>query len=68
MGEVLKFNPNGKKEKANSNKEVAFYSGQIRTAEYFITSRLPVTMGLMNAIAGGGRAVVDIHEDAFGSL
>jgi len=62
------LDPVALQEKAGKNKEIAFYSGQIRTAEYFITSRLPVTTGLMNAIAGGGRAVVDIHEDAFGSL
>jgi len=55
-------------EKAGENKEMAFYSGQIRTAEYFIQSLLPATMGKMNAIAAGSRAVTDIHENAFGGL
>jgi hypothetical protein len=37
-------------EKVAANKEAAFYDGQIKTAEFFYYTILPVTMGKMNAI------------------
>ncbi len=49
-------------------KDIEFYKGQQKTAEYFITSVLPVTMGKLNAIAGMNAAVLDISEDGFGGL
>ncbi|MBU0544492.1 MAG: acyl-CoA dehydrogenase [Proteobacteria bacterium] len=52
--------------KIEKNKNAAFYEGQLQTADYFIRSMLPVTLGKMNAIADGCRAVVDIPEAAFG--
>ncbi len=48
------------------NKEAAFYDGQLKAAEFFITSLLPVTIGKMNAIAAPNPAAVDIHESSFG--
>jgi len=49
-------------------KDREFYAGQVRTAEYFINSLLPVTRGKMNAIADGSPAAVEISEEAFGGL
>ena len=48
------------------SKDQAFYQGQIFSAEYFIKSVLPETLGQMDAIMGGGEAVVNISEEAFG--
>jgi alkylation response protein AidB-like acyl-CoA dehydrogenase len=47
-------------------KDVAFYKGQIKSAEYFIRSILPVTMGKMDAITESCDAVVEMEEDSFG--
>jgi len=49
------------------NKNAAFYEGQIRSAEYFIYSILPVTWGKMKAITTTNSAAVDIPEAAFGA-
>jgi len=54
------------KEKAGKNKDAAFYYGQIKTAEFFIMSILPVTMGKLNAIAAQNAAATEIPEIAFG--
>lgn len=50
------------------SREAAFYSGQIHTAGYFIQSVLPASLGQMDAIATGSRAVVDMHDHSFGGL
>ena len=48
-------------------KDVADYEGQIKSAEFFVYSILPVTMGKMeNHILTGNDAVVKISEDSFG--
>ena len=47
-------------------KDIDFYEGQIKTAEFFIHSILPTTLGKMNGIAKGNGAVVEISEAAFG--
>ena len=49
------------------NKNAAFYAGQIKSAEYFIEAVLPVTLGRMDAIQVGSKAVVDILEPSFGA-
>jgi alkylation response protein AidB-like acyl-CoA dehydrogenase len=54
-----------KLEKAKS-KDKAYYEGQLKSAEYFIASILPITLGKMNAIMAGNGAAVEISEDAFG--
>jgi alkylation response protein AidB-like acyl-CoA dehydrogenase len=48
------------------NKNAAFYDGQLKSAHYFIQTVLPATIGKMNAIENGCRAVVDIPEGGFG--
>jgi len=52
--------------KGVKKKDAAFYEGQLKSAEFFTHSVLPVTLGRMNVILTGNRAVVDISEDAFG--
>jgi alkylation response protein AidB-like acyl-CoA dehydrogenase len=55
-----------KKEMVEKNKEAAFYSGQIHTAQYFIRSVIPTAVGRMNAISRLDSAVVDMSDAAFG--
>jgi alkylation response protein AidB-like acyl-CoA dehydrogenase len=52
--------------KVAKNKDAAFYDGQLKAAEFFITSLLPVTIGKMNAIAAPNPAAINIHERSFG--
>jgi alkylation response protein AidB-like acyl-CoA dehydrogenase len=52
--------------KVAKNKDAAFYDGQLKTAEFFIHSMLPATLGKMNAIAASNPAAIDIHERSFG--
>jgi alkylation response protein AidB-like acyl-CoA dehydrogenase len=47
-------------------KDVAFYEGQLKSAEFFTHAILPGTLGKMNAILGTNSAAIDISEDAFG--
>jgi hypothetical protein len=49
-------------------KDVAFYEGQIKTAEFFINTELSVTLGKMNAIEGGSPAAINITDEGFGGL
>jgi hypothetical protein len=50
-----------------ANKEAAFYDGQIKAAEYFIRSQMPVTEGKINAILEGDTAaILDAAEKSFG--
>jgi len=52
--------------KLTKNKNAAFYEGQIKSAQYFINSILPITLGKMNSIDVCDGAVNDIPEVAFG--
>lgn len=52
-------------EKANK-KDQLFYQGQIRTAEFFMRTVLPVTSGKMDAIADCCDAAVAMDDAAFG--
>jgi hypothetical protein len=52
--------------KVAKNKDAAFYAGQLKSAEFFISAMLPVTMGKMNAIVAPTPAAIDIHEKSFG--
>ncbi len=47
-------------------KDVAFYEGQIKSAEFFINTEIPITLGRMNSIDAASSAAVDISEAAFG--
>jgi hypothetical protein len=56
----------GHLEKGAKKKDAAVYEGQMKSAEFFIYSILPVTLGRINAILAGNDAVIQISEDAFG--
>ncbi len=47
-------------------KDVAFYEGQLKNAEYFIQTIIPVTLGKMESINGFCSASIDISDEAFG--
>ena len=49
-------------------RDLAFYKGQIKTAEFFVKTELPVTKGKMDAIKGTCRAALDMEEDGFEGL
>jgi hypothetical protein len=53
-------------ENGAKKKDLAFYEGQIKSAEFFANSILPVSLGKMKAILAGDNSVVDISADAFG--
>jgi hypothetical protein len=48
------------------DKDAAFYDGQIKGAEFYAQTLLPVSMGRMEAILSGCSIVNDMAEDAFG--
>ncbi len=54
-------------EKAAKNKDVAFYLGVCKTAEFFIMNLLPATMGKFDAIGDINGAAVEIPDVSFGS-
>jgi len=49
------------------NKDISFYEGQLKSAQFFIHSVLPVARGKMEVIMTGDTAALDISEEAFGS-
>ena len=55
-----------KLENGAKKKDTVFYEGQLKSAEFFVHSLLPVTLGKMEAILASNSAVVDIAEDSFG--
>jgi len=60
------FDEEARRKKIAAHKQAAFYEGQVRSAEYYIETLLPVTLGRMNSIQAGNAAVVDMPEAAFG--
>ena len=52
----------------SSKKDHAFYEGQIKTADFFIGTELPATMGKMNAVSDGCAAAIEISDEGFGGL
>ena len=49
-------------------KDLAFYQGQVKTAEFFIHTALPETMGKYDSIKGANGAALEIPDDGFGGL
>jgi alkylation response protein AidB-like acyl-CoA dehydrogenase len=71
MAWMLLWRASVAQEKLNSGakqKDVPFYEGQLQTAEFFIRTVLPVTLGKMDAILDGSDAAVKISETGFGGL
>lgn len=52
--------------KGAAQKDVPFYQGQIKSAEFFMGTILPVTLGGMDSIARGNAAAIEIDEASFG--
>lgn len=48
-------------------KDLNFYEGQVKSAQYFIKSVLPLTLAKADIIIAGDDTVIQISEDAFGS-
>ena len=55
-------------ETATKKKDRVFYTGQVKTAAFFINTILPVTMGKLEALALGEPAAVEIPEEGYGGL
>jgi len=55
-----------KLENGAKKKDAVFYEGQLKSAEFFIHTQLPVALGKMDAILDINSAAVDIEEDSFG--
>jgi alkylation response protein AidB-like acyl-CoA dehydrogenase len=55
-----------KLEEKPKKKDIAFYEGQIKSAEFLIYSILPITFGKMKAILAANGAAIEISEDSFG--
>ncbi len=53
-------------QKGAKKKDAVFYEGQLKSAEFFYHSILPVTLGKMETILATNGAAVDISEDSFG--
>jgi alkylation response protein AidB-like acyl-CoA dehydrogenase len=51
--------------KTGDKKQGAFYDGQVKSAEYFVKTVLPVTLGKMEGIRNSSDAAVSIREEAF---
>ncbi|MDP3284389.1 MAG: acyl-CoA dehydrogenase C-terminal domain-containing protein, partial [Desulfobacterales bacterium] len=66
--EKLAGNADGQaiREMASKNKNVAYYEGEYQTAQYFICSVLPKTMGNMDAILNINGAPIDMPQESFG--
>ena len=53
-------------ENGAKKKDLAFYEGQIKSAEFFAHSILPISLGKMDVILAAGSEAIDISADAFG--
>jgi hypothetical protein len=49
-------------------KDEVFYNGQIKTAEFYIRTMLPIGMGKLDSIADCADAAIEIDEAGFGGL
>jgi len=49
-------------------KDISFYNGQLKSAEFFIRTVVPTSMGRMSTILDFSSAAIDIEEDEFGGL
>ncbi|MBU3914884.1 acyl-CoA dehydrogenase, partial [bacterium] len=49
-------------------KDIPFYEGQVKTAEFFIKTVVPTSMGRMSTILDFSSAAIDIPDEGFGGL
>ena len=57
-----------KLEQSPKKKDIEFYNGQLKSAQYFIQNILPVSKGKMDVILAYDTAALDISEAAFGGI
>jgi alkylation response protein AidB-like acyl-CoA dehydrogenase len=55
-----------RRQQAAKNKQIAYYEGQLQTANYFIHAVLPIAIGRMEAIASSDSSTIEIPEVSFG--
>jgi len=55
-----------RKQRIEESREAAFYDGQIKTAQYYIKSVLPATLGKMEALRNSESAPVKMADASFG--
>ena len=55
-----------KLKKEVKKKDISFYKGQLKSAEFYLYSILPITLGKMKTILATNGAAVEISEDSFG--
>jgi alkylation response protein AidB-like acyl-CoA dehydrogenase len=70
MGWMLMWRANvaaQKLAKGAKGKDEVFYRGQVKTAEFFMQTVLPCTLGQMESIAAMSNAAVEMDEACFGS-
>jgi hypothetical protein len=58
----------GKLPAASGKADISFYQGQIKSAEFFIRSILPVTLGRIDSILDNCGAAVEISNESFGAF
>jgi alkylation response protein AidB-like acyl-CoA dehydrogenase len=51
-----------------NRKDLPFYRGQLKTAQFFIETVLPATRGKMESIQAASPAALEIEDDSFGGL
>jgi alkylation response protein AidB-like acyl-CoA dehydrogenase len=56
------------KVEAAKGRDLPFYKGQLKTAQFFIETVLPVARGKMESIQVASPAAVEMEEDSFGGL
>lgn len=55
-----------KLENGAKKKDIPFYEGQIKSAQFFINNIIPITIGKITSIETSGSAAVDISIESFG--
>jgi alkylation response protein AidB-like acyl-CoA dehydrogenase len=51
-----------------NRKDLPFYKGQVKSAQFFIDTVLPTTKGKMESIQAASPAALEIEDDSFGGL
>ena len=57
---------NEKLEQKPKKKDIEFYNGQLKSAQFFINTVLPVSKGKMDTVVLNDTSILDISEAAFG--
>jgi hypothetical protein len=53
---------------AAKGRDIPFYKGQVKTAQFFMDTVLPVTRGKMESVQAASPAALEMEEDSFGGL